>query len=595
MAGKNIIKAWHRFIQTNFNAFKPSSPNLHKERKYEHIEIQKDFEDIEKKRQLQRLTLIEYKKKLKKQLLEQQLEASRHQAHDLLEQQDRKLAQEVKHAKDTQKYGEHKTFQEFSKTLEDSKRQISQAQTSTIIPEDIEKELAKLSSDIERIRATKQELEVVDKELEELEPGYLLVTDLDKKLVLNAIAYYEFQMRNLQGVEMHPETMKSLEIVHYHVEHNLPVRRELLYEVVPELFESEIGELSQYERERILAKRPRLINRSDAIVRAVDEPPEEKTKGLDAFEEFKKQEMDFMEFVYAKAGEFSMKHEDYLDSQITGGFGTIEAVLEHIENKAEDKRSEMEQQIFTDLQELRRINNDYADLIKLNRAKIFAKQREPDVPEFIKQSERLHKIWLEKWEEFMQYSFDIKDSILVPDNSANHESRLEKVLYEQRLHDINDLIAQSQEEYKMRAADTEPHKPIDRSQKNTDLLRRLDVLTGAMNQVPTKRKVKTRNIEHFQSGMGRSEMSEEGRILLEEYTKVLFLNNKDPAKYNIIFWAEHFNILPSKLRNIFNFITFGLPDQKNPKDIGRVLRFIYDNSTLTAEQKEHLGEVPASN
>lgn len=32
-----------------------------------------------------------------------------------------------------------------------------------------------------------------------------------------------------------------------------------------------------------------------------------------------------------------------------------------------------------------------------------------DVPEFIKQSERLHKIWLEKWEEFMQYSFDIKD------------------------------------------------------------------------------------------------------------------------------------------------------------------------------------------
>jgi len=227
MAGKNIIKAWHRFIQTNFNAFKPSSPNLHKERKYEHIEIQKDFEDIEKKRQLQRLTLIEYKKKLKKQLLEQQLEASRHQAHDLLEQQDRKLAQEVKHAKDTQKYGEHKTFQEFSKTLEDSKRQISQAQTSTIIPEDIEKELAKLSSDIERIRATKQELEVVDKELEELEPGYLLVTDLDKKLVLNAIAYYEFQMRNLQGVEMHPETMKSLEIVHYHVEHNLPVRREV--------------------------------------------------------------------------------------------------------------------------------------------------------------------------------------------------------------------------------------------------------------------------------------------------------------------------------------------------------------------------------
>lgn len=227
MAGKNLFKAWHRFIQTNFNAFKPSAPNLTKERKYEHIEIQKDFEDIEKKRQLQRLSLIEYKKKLKKQLLEQQLEVSKGQIQELLEQQDKKLAQEVKLAKDTQKYGEHKTFQEFSKTLEDSKRQISQSET-TAAPEDLEKELAKLSSDLERIRVTKQELEVIEKEIEELEPGYVLVTDIDKKLVLNAIAYYEHQMRNLPGVEMHPETMKSLEIVHYHVEHNLPVRREVI-------------------------------------------------------------------------------------------------------------------------------------------------------------------------------------------------------------------------------------------------------------------------------------------------------------------------------------------------------------------------------
>ena len=229
MAGKNLFKAWHKFIQTNFNAFKPSAPEMHKERKYEHIEIQKDFLDIEKKRQLQRLSLIEYKKKLRKQLLEQQLEASKNQNADLLEHKDKKLAEEVKLAEDIKKYGEHKTFQDFSKSLEDSKRQISHTQTTaTSVPEDLEKELAKLSSDIERIRTTKQELEIIEKEIEELEPGYVLVTDLDKKLVLNAITYYEFQNRNLQGVSLHPETMKSLEIVHYHVEHNLPVRREVI-------------------------------------------------------------------------------------------------------------------------------------------------------------------------------------------------------------------------------------------------------------------------------------------------------------------------------------------------------------------------------
>lgn len=55
-------------------------------------------------------------------------------------------------------------------------------------------------------------------------------------------------------------------------------------------------------------------------MRAIDEPPEQRIKKLDDFEEYKKQEMDFMEFVYSKAGEFTMKHEDYID---TVSFSTL--------------------------------------------------------------------------------------------------------------------------------------------------------------------------------------------------------------------------------------------------------------------------------
>jgi len=597
MSGKNLLKSWHRFIQQNFNAFKPSSPDLHKERKYEHMEIQKDFEEIEKKRQLQRLSLLEYKKKLKKQLIEQQLAIATSNDPQLIQQKEKELTEEIKKAEETQKYGEYKTFQDFTQTLESAKRQISHADPtmsqSDLATADLQKELAKLSSDIERIRSTKQELEVVEKDIEELEPNYVLVTGLQKKLVLNALTYYEFQSRNLPGVALNPESMKSMEIVHYHVEHNLPVRRELLYEVVPELFEVELGELDQYERERILAKRPRLLNQSDAIIRAVEEPPEDR-KQLEDLEEYKKQEVDFMEFVYSKAGEFTNKHLDYFESQITAGFPSTEAILEHIEAKPEDQRVGIEKEIYEDLQELRRINNDYADLIKLNQAKVFAKQRELYVPEFVKQNDRLHQMWVQRWEELVANSFDFSESIFLPDNSADFESRLDNVLKHQAVHDINDLINQSQEEFKLRAASPEGPKSIDRNQKNINLLQKLDVLTGAMNQIPAKRKVKTRDIEHFQSSLGHSETSEEGRILIDEYTKVLYLNNKDPAKYNIIYWAEHFNIEPAKLRNIFNFVTYGLPDQKNPKDIGRVLRFIYDNSTLTEEQKDSIGQVPVN-
>ena len=35
--------AWHGFLQQNFNVFKRNAPNIHKERKYEHIDIQKYF------------------------------------------------------------------------------------------------------------------------------------------------------------------------------------------------------------------------------------------------------------------------------------------------------------------------------------------------------------------------------------------------------------------------------------------------------------------------------------------------------------------------------------------------------------------------
>jgi len=95
----------------------------------------------------------------------------------------------------------------------------------------------------------------------------------------------------------------------------------------------------------------------------------------------------------------------------------------------------------------------------------------------------------------------------LPDNSATFESRLDNVLKNQAVHDINDLISQckpsqsffnlkkyfiAQEEFKMRAASAEGPKSIDRNQKNINLLQKLDVLTGAMNQLPAKKKVKTR-------------------------------------------------------------------------------------------------------
>lgn len=90
------------------------------------------------------------------------------------------------------------------------------------------------------------------------------------------------------------------------------------------------------------------------------------------------------------------------------------------------------------------------------------------------------------------------------------------------------------------------------------------------------------------------ERSEESRILQDELTKVLYLNNINPEKvilkliifvlisffqYTLTFWAEHFNIEPQKLRNIFNFISYAVPSEDEQRETGRIFRFIYEKET----------------
>jgi len=55
---------------------------------------------------------------------------------------------------------------------------------------------------------------------------------------------------------LHPEILKNLEILHYHVENNFPVEKELVFKMVPELYTHEINKLGYKDRLRF--KKPRI-------------------------------------------------------------------------------------------------------------------------------------------------------------------------------------------------------------------------------------------------------------------------------------------------------------------------------------------------
>lgn len=62
------------------------------------------------------------------------------------------------------------------------------------------------------------------------------------------------------------------------MQNNLPVRRELLYEVVPELFEREIGELEEYKRKLIMEGRPMIRAGDSSVLQVVERLPREERK-----------------------------------------------------------------------------------------------------------------------------------------------------------------------------------------------------------------------------------------------------------------------------------------------------------------------------
>ena len=70
-------------------------------------------------------------------------------------------------------------------------------------------------------------------------------------------------------MSLHPETLKNLEVLHYHVENNFPIEKELVFKMVPELFVHEINRLDARDQARF--KKPRIsYTRADGDQLEVD-------------------------------------------------------------------------------------------------------------------------------------------------------------------------------------------------------------------------------------------------------------------------------------------------------------------------------------
>ena len=97
----------------------------------------------------------------------------------------------------------------------------------------------------------------------------VVVDGIKKISVLGVIKYHQIKHSIFDEVHYHPEVIKGLETLHYHVEHNLPVEKELIFKLVPELFMHEINKLDY--KDRIMFEKPKLTyQRADGDLLEID-------------------------------------------------------------------------------------------------------------------------------------------------------------------------------------------------------------------------------------------------------------------------------------------------------------------------------------
>lgn len=91
----------------------------------------------------------------------------------------------------------------------------------------------------------------------------------------------------------------------------------------------------------------------------------------------------------------------------------------------------------------------------------------------------------------------------------------------------------------------------------------------------------------------RANLPGEKRILVDEIYKILYFNNKDPETFTVSFWADYFNLSPSTVRNIVNYMAYPVINDKT-KEVEYVLYFqdaelVQTAKALLGDNEEKLG------
>ncbi|CAI2360045.1 unnamed protein product [Moneuplotes crassus] len=399
--------------------------------------------------------------------------------------------------------------------------------------------------------------------------GKYLISGAKKLCVLGVIKYYQINHNLFEDSRLHPEDQKDLERLHYLVEHNLPVDKRLLFEQVPELFRFEINRL-QFEDRMLYDFSSKGYVRADGTDMEIDRDYNAKL-ALDNDDSFFNKIMIMEHYILEQLVDihklYSEKISDYC---LRNGYNNYSDYFDQLQVIDPEKMMPWERAFLSELDELKGIKEDIETLKK-------KRELEEESNHELEDWVRTPEIRAKAMKEVAYYkkfkSINILDTVIIPLPEATGPS------FEERLRlatggKIDDFIDNERAEFKKLADKRLPPREIDMLNKDESLIQKLNIVAQALVvEKPPELYVSDEELTRSLDKGMYAELPQDHRMLTNEIYKVLYLNNEDPELYNVKFWATHFKIDPSAIRNIFNYLAYPVFDPFSHK-LERILYFI---------------------
>ena len=129
--------------------------------------------------------------------------------------------------------GKSESFKEFKALVKSQEQEMARLKLEEgrdikkMSETQLQENLRELEEQLNLIEKSKQEYFDLDNDKEELEGSHVILTGLQRTLMLNFVMYYEMFNKFAGGGLLDEDARRVINDVHYNIEHNLPVLKDV--------------------------------------------------------------------------------------------------------------------------------------------------------------------------------------------------------------------------------------------------------------------------------------------------------------------------------------------------------------------------------